>query len=651
MKLAKKNNLPVHLNKRRNAGVPLGKGIFGIFFILTILLNTYPLWAAGRKIEKIIFSKVYFHGDQDLTEIVNSKKNHLYEPRLVKLDRILLTNYFKNYGFLNVSVRDSVVLNRRTNKVRLYFLIRTGPRFYLKKVLFNGIHDIPLRQLKPALKTLKIGAPFREDDLNLAIRQLENIYYDNGKPYVQIRTKYIFEQDSLVSVYFNIRENATVYIRDIRYVGMHLVKKFIIRRELEIKPGDRYNRHALNKSQQNLYATNLFRYVRFDLEPERNDSTQAILKIFVQEKKARWIAFRLGIAHDQDIYYGNKLEFTLQGGHRNLFGTGRSLSLFITPSFYYNFEQNKIYNPDNQATLIYVEPWILNTRTPGVFKLSFSQYRPVYSAHFDIYRTSFDLNKRFSKGTELKAGFSARLVKLLQEGAIDTTLINPVDINKNAVYALSFYWKRDKRKNIFNPQNSSFTDFSMSFSYSRGKNDLGAFETNRYLTLVGSWQRYQPFRPKVLGLPRGHFVFATRLKAGAIIEPLANKSIPYDDRFFAGGATTVRGYHEQMLGPALSYDANGKIRQAAGGKALFLANAELRIPLFWFVVMETFVDSGNVWAELSDVDPMQIKITAGFGLAFISPLGPIRVDYGHLITKDSHAPSNYAIHAGLYFAF
>ncbi|GEM_PF-1800337 len=637
-------------NNKRSA-FPLQAPIFILILLAVLFIASPALWAAGRKIEKISFSKVRFHGDQDLSEIINSKKNHLYEPRLVKLDRILLTNYFKNYGFLNVSVRDSVVLNRRTNNVHLYFIIRTGPRFYLKKILLNGVHDIPIKKLKPVLKELKIGAPFKEDDINAAIRGLENIYYNSGKPYVQIRTNYIFEQDSLVSVYFNIRENATVYIKDILYLGMQLVQKFIIRRELEIKPGDRYNRQALNKSQQNLYATGLFRFVRFDLEPLKEDSTQAILKIIVQEKKARWVGFRFGVAHDQDIYYGNKLELTLQGGHRNLFGTGRSISLFVTPSFYYNFEKNKIYNPDNQATLVYVEPWIVNTRTPGVLKFSFSQYRPVYSAHFDIYRTSFDLNKRYDKGTELKAGFSARLVKLLKEGTIDSTQINPLDINKSAVYALSFYWKRDKRKNIFNPQNSSFADFSMSFSYSRGRNEFNLFEVNRYLTLIASWQRYQPFRPKVLDFPRWHFVLATRLKTGAIIEPFANKSIPYDDRFFAGGATTVRGYHEQMLGPALAYDANGKIKRAAGGKALLLANAEFRMPLFWFVVLETFIDSGNVWAELSDVNFLQIKVTGGIGLAFITPLGPIRVDYGHLLTKDRKAPNTSAIHVGLYFAF
>ncbi len=432
---------------------------------------------------------------------------------------------------------------------------------------------------------------------------------------------------------------------------MKLVQKFLIRRELEIKKGDRYNRQALNKSQQNLYATGLFRYVRFDLEPLPNDSSQAILKILVQEKEARWIGFRLGIAHDQEIYYGNKVEFTLQGGHRNLFGTGRSISFYLTPSFYYDFGKKNIINPDNRATLIFVEPWMFYTRTPGVFRLAFEQYRPLNSAHFNIYRTSFDVHKIFSPGVEMNGGLSARLVDITKEGVIDTTNFSPEQIQRSAVYSFTFYGKRDKRKNIFNPHDASFTDISISFSYSKGKNQAGSEEINRYITVITSWQRYQPFRPKIPHFKRFNFTFATRLKMGAILEPFGNKEIPIDDRFFAGGATTVRGYHEQLLGPVAAYDENGKIKKAAGGKALFIANAELRMPIFWLIVLETFVDAGNVWAELNAVNPVEIKPTAGFGVAVLTPLGPIRIDYGYKLLPQKWDPSRYAIHAGLYFAF
>ncbi len=619
--------------------------------LLTILLMASTLFSAGRKIEKIIFNKVPFKGESKLSDIVNSRKGGLYEPRMVKLDRILLTNYFKNYGFLNVQVRDSVVLDRRTNRVTLYFKITLGRRYYFGGVRFSGVKAVKLKDLEPAFKEIRIGEPFQEAKISAAVRQVEDIYYNSGKPYVQIKTDYLFEQDSLIFLYLKIKENPTVYIEDIKYEGLHLVQKFLIRRELEIKKGDRYNRAALNKSQQNLYATGLFRYIRFSLEPDATDSTRAVLRILVQEKEARWVGFRLGVAHDQEIYFGNKVEFTLQGGHRNLFGTGRSISLYLTPSFYYDFGNQKINNPDNRATLIFVEPWMFNTRTPGILQMSFEQYRPVNSAHFNIYRTSFDVRKRFSRGVEMNTGFSARLVDMLKEGEIDTTMIRPEQVNKSAVYAFSFYAKRDKRKNMFNPQNSSYIDLNVSFSYSKGKNELQQNEVNRYVTVVASWQRYQPFKPRILNIHKRGVVLATRIKMGAILEPFGNKEIPIDDRFFAGGATSVRGYHEQLLGPALYYDENGKIKKAAGGKALFVANAEFRIPLFWLFVLETFVDAGNVWAELNTVNPLEIKFTTGFGLALLTPLGPVRIDYGYKLMPSSTDPSRYAIHAGLYFAF
>ena len=106
------------LKKKMNKNFRTNQTKHWVIAFLLLLLAWQEVLGAGRKIDKIIFSKVDFKGDQSLEEIINSKEGRLYEPRLVKLDRILLTNYFKNYGFLNVDVRDSVVLDPRKNRVK-----------------------------------------------------------------------------------------------------------------------------------------------------------------------------------------------------------------------------------------------------------------------------------------------------------------------------------------------------------------------------------------------------------------------------------------------------------------------------------------------------------------------------------------------------
>ncbi|MEJ2545793.1 MAG: BamA/TamA family outer membrane protein [Calditrichaceae bacterium] len=298
----------------------------------------------------------------------------------------------------------------------------------------------------------------------------------------------------------------------------------------------------------------------------------------------------------------------------------------------------------------FIEPWIGNTRTPGTFNLAYEQYRPPNSANFDLLSTSFGVKRSAGKYTNINAAIAAKLVDQLTNDEIDEAASRRFDVDKNQVYSLNFYYKRDKRKNLFNPTNSSYTDVSLAFSFSTGKNDEGNIKENRYITLISSWQRYQPFQPKVFSLKRWNFTLASRIKMGAIFELGKKSGIPVNDRFYAGGATSVRGYDEQLLGPGSVYK-NEKIEEAAGGKLLYLGNIEVRMPIWWIVMLETFFDTGYVWSEISDFKPVDIKASTGLGIALMTPLGPVRLDYGYKLIQTEQDPTPDAIHLGIYFAF
>lgn len=621
--------------------------------LITICLLVLPLlsFAGSWEISKIHFSGVSWHGEEKLSDIVQSEEGDRFEARLVKLDRILITNYYRKAGFLDVEVQDSIHFGKKHRTVQIYYKLTEGQRYYYGGVRTEGNHEISSRDLALLFDGIKQYAPFNEGAVNDAVKEVENKYYNSGKPYASVDVRYQYVQDSLIVVALNITENETVYIQKIRYQGLKDVKKFLIRRELTFKIGDRYDRSKIERAQRNLYGSGLFKYVRFEMEPLTGQKGKVTLNIQVQEKDPRWIGAYIGVAHEQEAFYGNKLEFTVQGGHRNLFGTARSISLHITPSLIYDFDQNKLHNPNNKIALQFVEPWILATRTPGVFQTSYEQYRPLNSGSFDLWQTTFNIKKQVNQFTEFTGSLSAKRVYMLDNTAIKSSLAEAERIDQNRVYALTFYWKRDNRKNLFDPHSSSYTDVSLSFSYSTGLNTGGETVNNNYVLLNASWQRYMPWRPKVPGFKRGNFTFATRLKTGMIIEPGTKGLIPINDLLFAGGASSVRGYGEQLLGPAAAVDKDGKITQAAGGKFLFLGNAEGRIPLFWLFTAEIFVDGGYVWPEVADFNVKDFKFTSGAGLVFMSPLGPIRFDFGYKLIPDKTDPAPYAYHFGIYFAF
>jgi outer membrane translocation and assembly module TamA len=108
------------------------------------------------------------------------------------------------------------------------------------------------------------------------------------------------------------------------------------------------------------------------------------------------------------------------------------------------------------------------------------------------------------------------------------------------------------------------------------------------------------------------------------------RELPASERFFAGGDTTVRGFSLDQLGTPDTLDANGFPR---GGNAVVVLNAELRVPVWGDLGAATFVDAGNVFRSAGDVDVSELRPTAGFGLRYRSPVGPLRLDFGFKLDK------------------
>jgi outer membrane protein insertion porin family len=617
-----------------------------ITVICLILLTCTISLSQSLEISEISFKGVVSFSEDELTDILHSEEDEEFDARLAKLDKILLTNFYRQNGFLTVTVFDSLIINSVTNEVKVIYELVEGQRYYLDRIEFEGNELYSRDALFNSFEGMTPGNPFDEGMMKSAKQGMENLYYNNGKPFVVLSFDYEIENDSMVVIKCAIKENQTVTIKDMEYLGVELVQHFIIYRELEIKRGEIYSREELALSHRNLYRTGLFEYVRFELKPTE-DSTQAVLVIQVHEKDPAWIGARIGFTHEDEESYGNKIELALEGGHRNLWGTGRSLSLHVVPSLAYDIESKKAINPDNHISLIFVEPWIGYTKTPGVFMTSYHLYRPLNSADFNVLRFNFGVSRELTPIIDLRGSLEAKLVTLLEEGIIDTTL--EADANRDQVYSILTYGKRDTRNNFFNPTNGSLSDLSLGYSYSIGELESGGKEIKTYITLISSWKRYQPLKWKPFKKREG-MTIATRLKGGAIFEIGPTKNLPISDLFFAGGATTVRGYQEQLLGPT-TFDSEGYKNKAIGGKLLYLMNVEIRIPIYWLFVGEIFLDGGNVWREISDFNPTEIKFSTGLGLVLLTPVGPIRFDYGVKLNKEDSDKTRDAFHFGLYFAF
>ena len=118
------------------------------------------------------------------------------------------------------------------------------------------------------------------------------------------------------------------------------------------------------------------------------------------------------------------------------------------------------------------------------------------------------------------------------------------------------------------------------------------------------------------------------------------------ERFFAGGATTVRGYREDDLGPRSAIGDN----EAGGGRAMLILNAEVRLPIYRWLRGVGFVDVGNVYPVVGDISFTDLQAGVGAGLRFDTPVGVIRLDLGVPANPRAFDPK-WKVHFGLGHAF
>ena len=168
----------------------------------------------------------------------------------------------------------------------------------------------------------------------------------------------------------------------------------------------------------------------------------------------------------------------------------------------------------------------------------------------------------------------------------------------------------DSRNSVFSPSKGIFlTNYFQVFG--------GPFLGDRdFLKYFGRISFYRPAINKS--------VIEFRLRTGIANPYLGDSSIPLYERFFAGGASTIRGYQERKVGPI-----DTASQDPIGGESLFIANVEYTYPLADFLKLATFYDVGNVWRESKDYLHGNFKSSIGLGIRVKTPIGPISVDYGY----------------------
>jgi len=600
--------------------------------VLLLAVGLVALLASGvrgAKVDEVIIDGNRFFSEGRLRDLMKTQssgwfRSRPFVQRNLEIDLANIEALYHKHGFLDCVLDWEKRRSEEDDRVIITINVQEGSRTYIHQLSFSGNRRLSDAFLADKLETA-FGQPLDVSSLRSDVEIISDLYGNAGYPYA--RGAADVQRDSTgARVTFQISEGPPVHIRRIGVRGLKRVKTSVVLREMTIGPGDLYDREKILDSRGRIYSTGLFGYVDLRLKAEGADSTHPDLSVFVQERPLRWVG--LSTEAGQDAEYDMTTDLSAEWGNKNLLSTGRKLSFKATATFRVLTEWE---NLNNRLELTYTEPWFLGFRLPAWVNLYF---QPGLKSKGRSYRVQ-RFGGEFNLSREL--GRSSRVWSTVRYEKVDIFGIDPEVAEQLRKLSgerirryVSLSGERDTRDDVFQPARGSLSRFSTQFV----GGPLGG--DDHYIKAQISWNGYQRFfSPAIL---------ASRIKLGWAEKYGHGEEVPPDDRFFAGGANTVRGLAERSLGPE---DSAGN---PLGGKALFLFNLELRRKIWGRLGSSLFFDLGGVWDDPFTARFEQLWATTGLEAWFSTPVGPVRVAHGIPLQKDLR-PAKGRWHVAILYAF
>ena len=504
-------------------------------------------------------------------------------------DMASLASFYQNQGYIQARIGEPEIKFEEAGIV-ITIRIVEGPQFKVGEVTMSGDLIIPPEQLLEKLKILE-EEYYNRDILRLDVITLTDIYADEGYANVDIAPRIAQDPEQLVvNIAFDVAKGQQVYFEEIIISGNSKTRDKVIRRQLQVYEQELYGGRRLKRSIRNLYRLDYFEDIKVDTVKGSADDKMK-LRIDVTEKNTGAFSFGAG--------YGNVeyLFLTASVSERNLFGRAQTLAL-----------KGQLGAKTRKFTLSFTEPWLFDI--------------PL-SAGVDIYNWNYNYSTydKDSIGGKLRFGYPViDFTRINLTYTYDIADIKNVsddaansiknDAGEHIKSSLTTRLRYDSRNDRFHPTQGSSHSGSYEFA--------GIGGTVGFNKIIGETGWYFPLIWKTVGVLHG--------KAG-YVKALEGKTLPDYEKFYMVGIDALRGFERDDLSPR---DENGS---EIGGNKFVQANVEVRFPLVpqAGVYGVVFFDTGDIYAESEDIELDNLRESAGVGIRWLSPMGPVRLEYGWIL--------------------
>jgi len=551
----------------------------------------------------------------ELAECEALREGAPYVERDLSADVDRIRALYVRSGYPDVRVVTTRVPGPAGRSVQLLIRIEEGVKIRLAAVEFEGN-----RRLETAALAREIGRflvppqPFNRLLAEEVRATVLDHYGREGFPFVRIERETTFDRAAgAATVTLTVEEGPRARFGKVRISGNELTLNRVIRRQILFQEGALFDQDRVWKSEVELYNTALFSRVtlrpgEFRSDPGDPENGTLDLELAVEERDPIQLELHGGYGSYEKLRGGVTLRDI------NLFGTGRTLEGRFKASFV-----------GVRAELNWEDDITLGRDFTLAVRNAFEQ-REFPSFDLTEYETALEVGYQLTRELETRARYRFR-------SSDASNVSDPQAADRTEAIGISGFtlgFSYDSRDNPIEPESGMV--FGASYEWV-GRALGGEIDFHR---LIGNWRGY-------VSVAEG-WVLAAGVRGGSVVPFGRSEGIPIQERFFSGGASSVRSFKEFELGPL---SASG---DPLGGESLLVVNAELRFPIYKMLAGTLFGDGGQIWERYQEFASSRLSWGIGGGLHLRTPIGPVRVDAA-LNPDPEDDQDDWNVHVSVGYAF
>ena len=557
--------------------------------------------------------------DDTLSSVIKTKESawwrflsddDVYDPDRLNYDIALLRKFYLTEGYADFRVLSSSA-ELTPNKKRFFitFSINEGKRYRVDNVSVNAnLRGLKVEELSDNVIIQK-GDWYDVEIVEKVVDKLTNKIGELGHAFVDVRPKIKRDRKTGgINIIFEIKEGPRVFVEKIDISGNVRTMDKVIRREFRIIEGDAFNSSKLRRSKQRI--ENLGYFEKVNLQNKQGSSKdKAIVKVEVEEKSTGSISVGAGFSSS----VGALAEFGIS--EKNFLGKGQKLNLKTT-----------IASSKSQIDLSFTEPYFLDQDVSSGIDLFHSRQDFQSVSSFDMQRTGLGLRIGYPVNENLRQNW-AYLIRKATIKDIDSSASSLIQKTKGTEYLsqLQHVITHDKLDKQLEPTEGYLLALTTSLAGLGG----GLQHLNNYIR----GQKYYSIADE----------WVASLSGGAGYVFGIGKDVHLLERFHLGG-NNLRGFESRGADPR-----DTATDDALGGEWIYTGSLQLRFPVG---LSKDFGVSGRAFTDLGGIgslsptnsttkDPGSIRLAPGLGLSWRSPMGPILLDFGFPVLKESYDNIEY----------